>query len=61
MEEKKTHKVLDLVFTEEEGQECFVGSHRECIEFVEDQGGFMSTFEIIPLSKEEIEYHNSIN
>ena len=30
----KTHKVLNLIYTEEEGQECFSGTYQECLDFV---------------------------
>jgi len=45
----KTHKVLDLVYTPEEGQECFFGSLQECTDFIKNQGGgatFM--YKIVP-------------
>lgn len=36
----KTHKVLDLIYTEEEGQVCFVGTIQECMNFVEEQNDY---------------------
>jgi hypothetical protein len=37
---KPTHVVLDLVYTEDEGQECFYGSYEECQEFVASQSDY---------------------
>jgi hypothetical protein len=44
-----THEVLDLVYTPEEGQECFSGTLEECNDFVESQRGATSTYEIVPI------------
>ena len=49
-----THKVLDLVYTEEEGQDCFSGTHEECEQFIETQGGASFMYKIVPLTQEEI-------
>ena len=32
-----THKVIDLAFTEEEGQEDFAGTHLQCIGYLNKQ------------------------
>lgn len=44
----KTHEVLDLVYTPEEGQECFSGTESECYEFVESQGGASFMYKVVP-------------
>lgn len=54
---KKTHKVLDLVYTPEEGQECFDGTRVECENFVSEQGDTHFTYKIVPMSQQEIETH----
>ena len=52
----KTHKVIDIAYTKEEGQDCFSGTHQECIEFLAEQNSYGETYtlEIVPLLKEEI-------
>lgn len=52
----KTHKVLDLFYHPEEGQDCFDGTIQECEEFVAKQLSFFM-FQVVPMSKEEIESH----
>jgi len=45
-----THEVLDLVYTPDEGQECFSGTYQECLDFVSEQGSeayFM--YKIVPI------------
>jgi len=54
---KKTHIVLDLVYTPEEGQDCFDGTHDECQEFVKNQKSAISSYEIVPMTIREIENH----
>lgn len=52
----KTHKVLDLVYTIEEGQDCFDGTRQECEDFVALQpNNFM--YKVVPMTKEEIDLH----
>ena len=46
---KDTHEVLDLVYTKEEGQECFSGSYKECVDFVDKQGGVSFAYKIVPI------------
>lgn len=54
--ELKTHKVLDLHFTEDEGQGCFAGTRKECEDFKATQSpGFM--YEVVPMTKQEIELY----
>lgn len=52
----KTHKVIDLAYTEEEGQDCFSGTHQECVEFLAEQNSYgeIYTLKIVPLLKEEL-------
>ena len=48
----KTHKVIDLTYTVEEGQDTFAGTEIECSQFVYAQGDF--GYEVIPMTLEEI-------
>ena len=52
----KTHKVIDLVYHEEEGSDTFVGTYEECIDFVADQS---FGYEICLLSHSEFIQVNS--
>lgn len=52
----KTHIVIDTVYTEEEGNQEFVGTLRECNEWVEKQNTF--GLEIKPMTEEELRIHN---
>lgn len=45
----KTHEVLDLVYTIEEGQSCFSGTLKECQDFVSQQGGATFMYKIVPI------------
>ena len=54
---KKTHVVLDTIYTPEEGQECFDGTLQECQDFIAEQGGSTFTYVIRPMTKTEIENH----
>jgi len=56
---KKTHLVLDLIYTPEEGQVCFTGTLDECTKFVAEQETY--GFKIMPMSEEEFKVHNNIN
>jgi hypothetical protein len=47
---KPTHQVLDLVYTSNEGQECFEGTEHECYEFIKHQGGATFMYKIVPLT-----------
>ena len=49
-----THKVLDMMYHEDEGQDCFCGSEFDCSEFFSKQGTIAAfTMKIVPLSKSE--------
>ena len=56
----KTHKVIDLIYTKEEGQECFSGTQQECIEFLAEQNSYGETYtlKIVPLLKHELLEYN---
>ena len=51
----KTHKVIDLVYHEDEDNEAFVGTHHECLDFQSEQG---FGYQVIPLLKEELSTYN---
>lgn len=51
----KTHKVIDLLCTEDEDNDVFVGTQKECEDWRTEQG---YGYQILPLSKEEIIIHN---
>ena len=53
----KTHKVIDTVYHEDEGNEAFVGTLQECQDFIHEQG---FGYALAPLTKEEIKFHNDI-
>lgn len=44
-----THQVLDLVYTPDEGQECFSGTYQECVDFINEQGGATFMYKIVPI------------
>ena len=48
----KTHKVIDVVYTQEEGNVLFFGTFEECCKFKCDQGFGL---EIMPITKEELD------
>lgn len=50
----KTHKVLDLIYRPDEGQDCFQGTPQECQEFIAQQGGMSSMYKTIPMTPAEI-------
>jgi hypothetical protein len=56
---RKTHLVLDLVYTKDEGQEAFAGTLTECNDFVSEQGGATFMYKVVPMTKEELLIHNS--
>lgn len=49
----KTHLVLDLHYTEDEGQDVFVGTHSECEDFASEQSPYFM-YKVVPMSQEEI-------
>lgn len=49
----KTHKVINTIYYEDEGNEIFTGVLQECVDFIDEQQGF--GYEIVPMTKEEIE------
>lgn len=52
----KTHKVLDLHYHDDEGQDCFDGTLQECNEFASTQSPHFM-YKVVPMTKEEIENH----
>lgn len=52
----KTHKVLDLHYLPEEGQGCFDGTYKECVEWAATQTPHFM-YKVVPMTKEEIENH----
>lgn len=58
MSQKKTHKVIDLVYHEDEGNEVYVGTHQECLDWVSEQPDYF-TYQVIPLLPAEIEAVNN--
>jgi len=46
---KHTHEVLDLVYTKNEGQECFAGTKKECNDFINKQGGMTFMYKVVPI------------
>jgi hypothetical protein len=48
-ETKPTHEVLDLIYTPDEGQECFQGSEKECYDFIQQQGGADFMYKVVPI------------
>lgn len=52
----KTHVVLDLHYTIDEGQGCFDGTLQECDDYVSTQSPYF-TYKVVPMLKEEIRNH----
>lgn len=48
----KTHKVIDLVYHEDEGNDVFCGTYQECLDWKLEQG---YGYQVVPMTKEEIE------
>jgi len=53
---KKTHEVLDLHYTQDEGQGCFDGTKQECDDFAATQSPHFM-YKVVPMTKQEIENH----
>jgi hypothetical protein len=53
---QKTHKVIDMVYHEDEGNGVFVGTHQKCIDWVSKQG---MGYKVIPLTLEEFKYYKN--
>jgi hypothetical protein len=51
---KPTHVVLDMMYTEEEGQESFHGSYQECEDFIIEQNQHLcvNTYKTVPIIKQ---------
>jgi hypothetical protein len=53
--ERKTHKVIDLVYHEDEGNEVYAGTYKQCLEWAREQG---FGYKVVPMTKEEIKLVN---
>jgi len=53
----KTHKVIDLVYHEDEGNDVFAGTKEECEIWKAEQG---FGYKVVQMSKEEIELMKKI-
>lgn len=51
----KTHIVIDLVYSEEEGNQVMTGTLKECEEWVAKQG---FGYKVVPMTEEEIKVEN---
>jgi hypothetical protein len=51
----KTHLVIDLVYTEDEGNQAFAGTQQECNDWVSEQG---YGYKVVPMTEEELKIHN---
>jgi hypothetical protein len=47
----KTHKVIDLIYHDEENNEVFEGTEQECRDWIRSQSCFDSTYKIVPILK----------
>lgn len=54
---KKTHLVIDLHYTEDEGQSCFAGTQKECNEFAATQSPYFM-YTVVPMLQNELEAYN---
>jgi hypothetical protein len=54
----KTHKVIDLVYHDDENNVVFSGTHQECLDWKSEQG---FGYQVLPMTPEEIEFENSNN
>ena len=52
-----THQVLDLVYTPDEGQECYEGTEQECYDFIQQQGDAIFMYKVVPIVRKVI-YEN---
>jgi len=53
----KTHKVIDTVYHEDEGNDVFAGTLQECHEWASQQG---FGYEVVPMTREEIQAYKEI-
>ena len=56
-----THQVLDLVYTPDEGQECFEGTEQECYDFIQQQGGATFMYKVVPIVRKIIHENKNEN
>lgn len=57
--ERKTHRVIDEIYHEDEGNSVYVGTYDECVDFLWEQGMCSIGMKIVMLTKEEIENYNN--
>lgn len=51
-EKEATHQVLDLIYTPDEGQECYEGTEQECYDFIQEQeewSGAAFLYKVVPI------------
>jgi hypothetical protein len=53
----KTHKVIDLIYHKNEGNEVYAGTEQECYDWIKEQGGYSFTYQVVPMTNEEINNH----
>jgi hypothetical protein len=53
----KTHKVIDLVYHEDEGNEVYAGTYEECFNWKAEQG---YGYQVVPMTRKEIEFYKQI-
>ena len=56
--DRKTHKVIDEIYHEDEGNSVFVGTYDECVDFLWKQGMCSIGMKIVLLLSEEIKIYN---
>lgn len=52
----KTHKVIDLVYHEDEGNVAFVGTYEECQDWITNN--YDVGYQVVPLSLDELKLNN---
>jgi hypothetical protein len=52
----KTHLVIDQVYHEEENNQVFAGTLKECYDWINEQDTFGLV--VVPMTKEELSIHN---
>lgn len=55
---RKTHLVLDLVYTPDEGQDCFAGTEQECNDYVAEQKNDYFMYQVVLMTEQELKEHN---
>jgi hypothetical protein len=55
----KTHKVIDTFYFEEEGNDVYAGTEKECANFIAEQRSI--GYRTVPMTKEEVELYKKLN